>query len=159
MYISSFLMVGVCASLFHMAVVDCLYKKSKKEIKWPNLSLRKQVEKAFSYANGKDNLLFSNKLYEYAKAVKKRNKVLKEIRRCKYIMNHDSESPKKKKYQKIIKKSDANGGIVEYHKQLLDKLGHAPQLPKKKDWWILNTSTNARVRFPLEGSDVRRMTA
>ena len=53
MYISSFLMVGVCASLFHMAIVDCLNKKSKKETKWPDLSLRKQVEKAFSYSKNK----------------------------------------------------------------------------------------------------------
>ena len=72
-------MVGVCASLFHMAIVDCLNKKSKKETKWPDLSLRKQVEKAFSYSKNKDNLLFSNKLYEYAKDLQKRNKILKEI--------------------------------------------------------------------------------
>jgi hypothetical protein len=150
-------MVGVCASLFHMAIVDCLNKKSKKETKWPDLSLRKQVEKAFSYSKNKDNLLFSNKLYEYAKDLQKRNKILKEIRRCKYIMKHDKE-PHKKKYKKIIKKAGDVAGVSDYHDQLVLKLGHPPQLPKKKEWWVLNTNTNKRVNFPLESYGVRNLT-
>ena len=151
-------MLGVCASLFHMAVVDCLNTKSKRERKWPELSIRKQIEKAFCYSKNKDNLLFSNKLYQYASEMERRGKLLKKIRRCKYLLREDVGQPSKKKYKKIIKKAGGQEGVKDYLDTLKEKLGHAPKLPLKKEWWVLNTNTNKRANFPLESGDVRGLT-
>ena len=159
MYFCSFLMLGVSACLFHKAVVDCFDTKSKKERKWPDLSIRKQVEKVFNYSKHRDNLLFSNKLYEYATALKRRSKILKQIRRCKYILKtSEKDGNLKKKHKKIIEKAGGKDYVRKYHDDLVIKMEHAPQLPKKKDWWVLNTNTNKRVNFPMESYCVKQLT-